>query len=142
VASKRTELVAFALAGAQLLVGCAVPLQQTRPDGRAPSSIPGAPESSVEGNGATREPPENQAVIALLQQSRTASAAGNYNAAGTTVERALAIEPNSAELWIELAEIRFSQGDRDQADSLAQKALTLAGSNRMIADRARRLMRR
>lgn len=96
---------------------------------RAPGDVPDAPRT-------------NQAASALLEESRTASMAGDHAMAAVTLERAVTIDPNNALLWIELAEVRWRQGDRAQADSLARKALTLAGNDRAVIDRAERLIAR
>jgi tetratricopeptide (TPR) repeat protein len=101
---------------------------------------PGSPAGGREAPAAVAAP--NAASAALLAQSRDARAAGQLDAAGAAIERALAIEPNSALLWIELAELRAAAGDEAQADTLARKALTLAGNDRAVVDRARQLMSR
>jgi len=96
---------------------------------------------SGEGGGASALS-TNRASLLLLDESQAARRAGDYARAATVVERALAIDPNEAVLWIELAEIRFAQGDVDEARTLARKAVTLAGSDRSIATRAERLTAR
>lgn len=102
-----------------------------RSDGRQ-AELP-APSGQSETQGAT---------IALLDLSRSDRDAGNLADAAATIERGLTIDPNSALLWIELAEIRAEQGARDLARTLASKALTLAGSDRSIRQRADRLLSR
>jgi Flp pilus assembly protein TadD len=104
-------------------------LDSTRSGGAAPV-----------GATAARAAAPNSASVALLDQSRNARAAGELGQAAAALERALAIEPNNALLWIELAEVRAAAGDGDQADMLARKALTLAGNDRSVAERASRLM--
>ena len=76
----------------------------------------------------------------VLERSRSERTAGDFTAAAVSVERALRIEPNNPSLWIELAEIKAAEGDRDQAEMIARKALTLAGSDRSIRERADRLL--
>ena len=125
-----------------LLAGCTLSFDRPAPQpappvARAPAA--GAPAAAGQ-TGVQRA--ENQAAAALLGQSRTHSAAGDFGSAAVTVERALAIDPNNPVLWLELADIRWNQGDRDQADVLARKALTLAGSDRSIIDHAERLLSR
>jgi hypothetical protein len=85
---------------------------------------------------------ENAASAVLLEQSRDERAAGSYAAATASIERALRIEPNNPALWIELAEVKAAVGDFDQAEMMARKALTLAGSDRSITARAERLLSR
>jgi tetratricopeptide (TPR) repeat protein len=88
------------------------------------------------------QPKENAASAVLLEQSRDARAAGSYAEAAASIERALRIDPNNPALWMELAEIKGAEGDFDQAEMMARKALTLAGSDRSIEARAERLLSR
>lgn len=85
---------------------------------------------------------ENAASAVLLEQSRDERAAGSYAEAAVSIERALRIDPNNPALWIELAEIKGAEGNLDQAEMMARKALTLAGSDRSIEERAERLLSR
>jgi Flp pilus assembly protein TadD len=85
---------------------------------------------------------ENAASAALLEQSRDERVAGNYADAAVSIERALRIDPNNPALWIELAEIKAAAGDFEQAEMMARKALTLAGSDRSIMARADQLVGR
>jgi hypothetical protein len=91
------------------------------------------PDSSIPTSGAT---------VALLTRSRDQREAGDLGGAAATVERALTIAPDDAELWVELGEIRMSQGDFLLAEEMARKALTLTGDNMPLAARARRLISR
>lgn len=88
------------------------------------------------------EPPPRAAPasVALLEQSRDQRAAGSYAAAASSIERALRIEPNNAELWLELADIKLADADAQQAEQMARKALTLAGGDGAVAARAERLL--
>ena len=102
-----------------------------RADGGAGPSLPEPAPSPVAG-----------ATGALLGQSREQRSSGDYGGAAATVERALAISPDAAALWVELAEIRFEQGEFDLAEEMARKALTLTTSGSAEAERARRLIGR
>jgi Flp pilus assembly protein TadD len=77
----------------------------------------------------------------LLAQGRADRDAGRYAQATTTIERALRIDPNDPELWLELGEIKLEEGDPDQAREMGRKALTLAAGDRAIEARANRLIR-
>ena len=77
----------------------------------------------------------------LLQQSRTQRAAGSVPAAKASLERALRLDPNNAEVWIELGELELSLGNTVQATTMARKALTLTGRDARLAARAERLLR-
>lgn len=125
-----------------LLGGCSAPLQRPATGPLPPVSSGRQSDTAVPAEEPAGPGAEIPAAVALLEQSRSQSAAGDFGSAAVTVERALSIDPNSPALWIELAEIRWRQGDLDQADALARKALTLAGSDRSIAERASRLTRR
>jgi tetratricopeptide (TPR) repeat protein len=100
------------------------------------------PESSRMPPPASAEPPPQAAPasVALLEQSRSQRAAGSLGAAATSIERALRIDPNNAELWLELGEIKLEDDDPLQAEQMARKALTLAGGDRIVASRAERLL--
>jgi len=63
---------------------------------------------------------------ALLAQAQAQSNAGNDSLAAATIERALRIDSDSPQLWIELAKIRQSAGNAPQAENLARKALAMA----------------
>jgi len=124
-------LVSAALAGCTM-APYRLPSPQT-PSSRAPSG--NAPASESE-----RPAPQSTASTALLEQGRDARDAGRYAEATASLERALRIDPNNPLLWIELAEVKAADGDRDQAREMARKALTLAAGNSSIETRARRLL--
>ncbi|MCC7490079.1 MAG: tetratricopeptide repeat protein [Gammaproteobacteria bacterium] len=74
-------------------------------------------------------PASSGATASLLQQGRQYAAAGNYPLATSSLERALRINPNDADIWYELGRVKLRQGDRAQAESMARRALALAGSD-------------
>ena len=78
---------------------------------------------------------------ALLQQSRAQRAAGSIPAARASLERALRLDANNPELWLELGELELQTGNNGQAATLARKALTLAGRDTRVTARAERLLR-
>jgi tetratricopeptide (TPR) repeat protein len=75
---------------------------------------------------------DNKAVIALLDRARLDNEAGQRDAAGASLERALRIEPRNAWLWHELAQLRLAQGQYAQAISLSQKSISFAGRERRL----------
>lgn len=87
-------------------------------------------------------PPANPASRALLAQSRTHQAAGDYAQAAASIERALRIDPRQPLLWLELGDIRLKEGDFAQAESLARKGLSLAGGDPSLTSRAEDLIAR
>jgi tetratricopeptide (TPR) repeat protein len=103
---------------------------------------PGVPEPP-------RPPPKQfklgPATAALVAQAHKQATGGAYEPAAATIERALRIEPENPLLWIELGQIRLSEGNAAQADGMGHKALALATGDvtaqssawRLIADSLR-----
>lgn len=90
----------------------------------------------------TAPPPvsDTGAVVAFVDTAHTALAAGRPEEAATALERGLRIEPRNATLWHELARVRLSQGQFEQAGSLATKSNALAGTNKSLRARNWRLI--
>lgn len=80
------------------------------------------------------------AVVAFVDIAQVALAAGRPEDAAIALERALRIEPRNAALWHELARVRLSQGQYEQAGSLATKSNALAGTNKSLRARNWRLL--
>lgn len=72
---------------------------------------------------------ENPAVLGLLEQARVDSAENKLQSAVAGIERALRIEPRNPWLWQELAKLHLAQGDHAQAESLAARSNSWAGSD-------------
>jgi len=77
-------------------------------------------------------PSNNTAVMALIDKAHSQTAAGQTDAAGANLERALRIEPRNPVLWQELARVRLDQHQYQQAENLAAKSNALAGDNRHL----------
>lgn len=120
----------------------------------APAPQPSAPSRSepapaplpVPQSGSTVTPPRPQsdatsASGSLVAQSRTQRAAGSLPAAKASLERALRLDPNNPEVWLELGELELQSGNNAQAATMARKALSLAGRDYSLAARAQRLAR-
>ena len=101
-----------------------------------PATGGGAPPPATSSGGDTGSAAPTSPSETLLAASRTARAAGAYPAAAAALERALRIAPGDPLLWIELAELRLLEGDREQAAALAQKALSLAAHDAGTSRRA------
>ncbi|MES1196886.1 MAG: tetratricopeptide repeat protein, partial [Steroidobacter sp.] len=71
----------------------------------------------------------NAASTALIDQAHAQLASGNFMNAAATIERALRIEPNNPLLWLEYAQVRASEQNYFQAESMARKALLLANGD-------------
>lgn len=78
------------------------------------------------------EPAQSPAVVALLDQAQTHASAGQMEAAGASLERALRIESRNPVLWQELARIRLRQGQYRQAENLAAKSNSFAGADQRL----------
>lgn len=76
----------------------------------------------------------NKAIVALLNRAQIDNQSGNREAAGSSLERALRIEPRNAWLWFELAQLRLAEGQYAQAITLARKSISFAGhEHRLLA---------
>ncbi len=125
----------LALLAALALAACASPGRL--PGGAAPAG-PEVPGSAAPGGSPAQPsapspyaPPARQfrlgpAASALVAQSHVQAGAGEYAAAGATLERALRIEPDNPLLWVELGRVQLSEGNAGQADGMGRKALALA----------------
>jgi Tfp pilus assembly protein PilF len=80
------------------------------------------------------------ASTALVAQAHAQANGGNYELAAATIERALRIEPDNPLLWIELGQVRMSEGNAAQADGMGYKALALATGDPQAQASARRLL--
>jgi hypothetical protein len=133
---------------AALAVGaCTVPAYEPPPQYPVPRTAPPPPPPPATGATVITPAPEppplpppepiapppppasSGATASLLAQSRQQSADGNYAMATASLERALRINPRDAQLWCELGELKLRQGDRVQAESMAQRGLAVAGSD-------------
>lgn len=72
---------------------------------------------------------ENPAVASLMDGARADVAAGRLVNAAASLERALRIEPRNPRLWQELARVRLKQGHYAQAESVAARSSSWAGSD-------------
>jgi hypothetical protein len=110
----------------------------TQPGALEQPSLPPEPFGT-----ATPPRPQNDASgasSALLAQSRAERAAGSLAQATASIERALRLDPNNAELWVERGELALQTGNAAQAGTMARKALSLAGGNGRVASRAQQLL--
>jgi hypothetical protein len=140
---------AIVLAAAAIsLSGCAT---QTQPYPRTPpppshppqqpgtTHAPGGPGSPVPTPGPVIAPPPQTApapgqpkaqstvTLALQDESERAAAAGDLPKAIQIIERAIRIQPDKAELWLDLARLHLKEGNPAQAEQFARKALLFTG---------------
>jgi tetratricopeptide (TPR) repeat protein len=128
------------------------PVAETRP---SPAPTPLPPPGTQSAPRAEPSPPQRGGDVpaarpqsdatgvsgALLEQSRAQRAAGSVPAARASLERALALDPSNAALWLELGELELQTGNTAQAATMARKAMTLAGRDGRLTARAERLLR-
>lgn len=69
---------------------------------------------------------EDAAMLALLDESERAAAAGNPAKSISVLERALRIEPRRADLWVALARAHLRNDEPQRAVQFAQRGLALA----------------
>jgi predicted Zn-dependent protease len=100
------------------------------------ASAPEGPSEPVPpGPPAAAEPPppvarsENIAVAGLMESARADAAAGKLSTAAASIERALRIEPRNPRLWQELARVRLQQNQLVQAENVAARSNSFAGSD-------------
>jgi predicted Zn-dependent protease len=100
------------------------------------ASAPEGPSEPVPpGPSAAAEPPppvarsENIAVAGLMESARADAAAGKLSTAAASIERALRIEPRNPRLWQELARVRLQQNQLVQAENVAARSNSFAGSD-------------
>ena len=118
----------FRLAWVILVAGCASAPAPTPAPAPQPAPIPvPVPEASTK-----PVPTENVAIAGLLQSARNDSAAGRLSNAAATLERALRIEPRNPRLWQELARVRLKQGEHAQAESVATRSNSFAGTDNAL----------
>ncbi len=70
-------------------------------------------------------PPSRQAVLTLLEQSKSAMERNDYSESQNLLTRALRIEPGNAWLWHNMAVLKFYQEDYQQAIQYALKSNNL-----------------
>jgi len=113
------------------MAGCA-----TQPE-TAPAPAPQEPGAAVPSPTPEAAPPpisrsENVAVAGLMESARADAAAGKLATAAASIERALRIEPRNPRLWQELARVRLQQTQYAQAENMAARSNSYAGSDNAL----------
>jgi Tfp pilus assembly protein PilF len=91
--------------------------------------------------GISSEQDTRRATSSLLAKVDIQEGAQNWERAAALLERALRIEPRSAQLWHRLAQVRLQQGQYQLAANLAQKSNALAGGNVQLREKNNRLLK-
>jgi len=110
--------------------GSRPPVQEIRP-------VP-LPKQPVEQSELLR--PHSPAVRSLQVRAQQETAAGRLENASALLERALRIENRAADLWYQLAKVRYRQGEYVQATHLLRRANDYAGNDRQQLRRDWRLL--
>lgn len=112
-----------------LIQACAS--SQPRKVNRFPShATPDQPAAKI--RTVSPSPTENPTIQKIMTKAAEQRSKGQLEAAAQTLERGLRIAPKDATLWSRLAAIRLQQHQYGQAQSMAQKSNTLAGTNMTI----------
>lgn len=88
-----------------------------------------APSRSVSPETTVARPPQNPAVLALLDDAEQARASGNYRAAQGSLQRAQRIAPRDPAVYYSLAETHMEQEDYNLAEQVALKGVSVAQGN-------------
>ena len=118
------------LALAALIAGCATVLEPE--PAPAPASVPEPEPPSLPAPVPAPAPSlrsENIAIAGLMESARADAGAGRLANAAASLERALRIEPRNPRLWHELARVRLKQGEYAQAENMAARSNSWAGSD-------------
>ena len=156
IRTMRFHSIVSLLAAASLLSACSVFRSPESPSSQGPSPSqtpqgpgtaqpqPVPPTEAVPVPEQPSRPPKqfklSPATNALVQQAHTQAHAGAFAPAAATIERALRIEPDNPLLWIELGQIRLSENNPGQANSMGHKALALATGDAQAQASAWRLV--
>jgi hypothetical protein len=106
------------------------PTTQTRPQYPSPTqpAPQPIPQTPAPAQPQPQQPkPQSTVTLALQNEAERAATAGDLPKAIQILERAIRIQPDSAQLWIELARCHLQEGNAAQAEQFARKALLFTG---------------
>ena len=136
--------LALAAACLSALAGCGQSPYRTQPAPvSTPAPVPSAPVPATVPKTVTAVPvpaPLPAAAAALVAVADQQRRAGDYARAAASLERALGISPQSAELWHQLAAVRLAAGELEQAAQLAARSNALAGDDPDLKARNRAIL--
>ena len=95
------------------------------PQTQEPQPVPQPPSQSER---PPTQKPQSTVTLALQDDAQRAATVGDYAKAVQILERAIRIEPDRAELWLELARVHLKEGNAAQAEQFARKALLFTGN--------------
>lgn len=96
---------------------------------QAPNPAPSEPNAPPVLRPASKE---TTAIASLMDSARADTASGRLTNAAATLERALRIEPRNPRLWQELARVRLQQTQFTQAENIAARSNSFAGSDNAL----------
>jgi tetratricopeptide (TPR) repeat protein len=102
------------------------------PPGAPSEPVPPAPPPTAEPAPPPIPRSENIAVAGLMESARADAAAGKLSTAAASIERALRIEPRNPRLWQELARVRLQQAQFVQAENMAARSNSYAGTDNAV----------
>ena len=105
-----------------------------------PNTTPEAADTSPTPPTSDTRAPHDSTITALVTRANEQAAGGQYQAAAGSIERAIRITPDDAELWYDLARIRLRQGELDEAEELAVKSRSMAAGHPALQARNWRLV--
>jgi len=111
---------------------CVVLLSACSSLSREPAPVVTVIDRSDDGKVAmiTRQDPHQiSAIDKLMKDAQVWLDKGQYVKAVATLERALRIKPRNPGIWAQLAQVRYSQQQYSQAESLALRSNQYAGSD-------------
>jgi tetratricopeptide (TPR) repeat protein len=95
----------------------------------APAPPPAAPPATAFAGAPTIHHELGAAARALIGQAGQQESKGDLEAAAATLERAVRIEPRNPLVWVEYAHLKLLAQNAREAESLARRALSLAGED-------------
>jgi len=117
-----------------LLVGCSTTRQpggEPAPVDKAPASISVKPPATApQTRPANTAAPVNAAYQPLLDKAQQARARGDYEESLALLQRAQRIDPDSAEIYLAMAQTHEARGDNSQAQAMAERGLLYCNGNR------------
>jgi tetratricopeptide (TPR) repeat protein len=110
-----------------VMAGCSTySLPESEPPAPAPAPQPSAPAPQPPAPPQPPRPPQPSTTSAwkpLVEKAQQARARGDYEQALALLERALRIDPESAEIYLQLAQTHRTRGDISQARATAERGL-------------------
>lgn len=130
----RSTFSLIILLSSVLLVGCTTTSQSgSEPApveaGSAPTSVK-PPATAPQSRPTKTTPPASAAYQPLLDKARQARGRGDYEESLALLQRAQRIDPDSAEIYLAMAQTHEARGDDSQARAMAERGLLYCNGSR------------